>query len=267
MTNKFRLIKIVIFFLFFICLAGRLSAQDFSVYKKKEFVFKGDTMPYRLLLPEHYEQGKKYPMILFLHGSGEKGNDNAKQLVHGGTLFLRDSLRKKYPAIVLIPQCPQKSNWVDDKRIKDSAGKYILIMAPHLKPTAAMVVLQKLVKNIIRNYPVNKKQLYVGGLSLGGMGTYDIVKRNPKLFVAAFPMCGAVDAVAAPKYKHVNWWIFHGANDRNVSPEFDKNLVYDMQQINIPVKYTLYPNTGHGCWDKAFDEPNLFNWMFANIKK
>ncbi len=260
------MIKKALIALWLFVIANHLLAQDNSLYEKKLFIIKQDTMPYRLLLPENYDPGKKYPMILFLHGSGEKGNNNTAQLVHGGFLFIRDSIRKKYPAIVIIPQCARKSNWVDDDRTKDSAGKDVLVMPPDAKPTSAMQLLQKLVKNIIRSYPVNKKQIYVGGLSLGGMGTYDIVKRNPRLFAAAFPICGAVDVSAAPKLKHVKWWVFHGENDNVVSPEFDKNLVAVMKQRNIPVKFTLYPNTGHNSWDKAFEEPTLFSWLFSNSK-
>jgi predicted peptidase len=130
-----------------------------------------------------------------------------------------------------------------------------------------MILLQKLLKSIVHEYPINKKQIYVGGLSLGGMGTYDIVKRNPKLFAAAFPICGAADTAIAPKLKHVNWWVFHGANDNSVSPEFDKKMVATMQELNINVKFTLYPNTGHNSWDKALAEPGFFEWLTANKKK
>lgn len=255
---------IVILILFMV---NHCFAQDSSIYEKKLFISKVDTMPYRLLLPENYDAHKKYPLILFLHGSGEKGNNNTTQLVHGGSLFVRDSIRKKYPAIVIIPQCDRKSNWVNDKRIKDSAGKYVLVMPPDEKPTEAMQLLQKLVKRIMHDYAVNKKQIYVGGLSLGGMGTYDIVKRNPKLFAAAFPICGAADASIVPKLKKVNWWVFHGADDNAVSPEFDKKMVAAMKEMNIPVQFTLYPKTGHNSWDKAFVEPGLFSWLFSVKKK
>lgn len=254
-------------YLLVLFIASHSLAQDNSLYEKKIFIIKGDTMPYRLLLPENYDPGKKYPLLLFMHGSGEKGNNNTTQLVHGGSMFIRDSIRQKYPAFVVIPQCAIKSNWVDDKRIKDSTGKYVLVMPPNAKPTEAMQLVEKLIKKLMHEYPINKKKVYVGGLSLGGMGTYDIVKRNPKLFAAAFPICGAADVTIVPKLKHVNWWVFHGANDNAVSPEFDKNLVAVMKEKNIQVQFTLYPNTGHNSWDKVFLEPNLFSWLFSNTKK
>ncbi|MFP5042540.1 alpha/beta hydrolase-fold protein [Parasediminibacterium sp. JCM 36343] len=255
--------KKTILALLVLALAQTLSAQDLNLYEKKWFISKGDTMPYRLLLPYNYDPAKKYPLILFMHGSGEKGNNNSTQLANCGRAFLKDSVRKNYPAFVLIPQCALKSNWVEDRRIKDSAGKYVLVMPPNEKPTKAMLLLQKLVKRILHDYPVNKKQLYVGGLSLGGMGTYDIVHRKPKLFAAAFPICGAADTSFAPKFKHVKWWVFHGANDHAVTPEFDKNIVATMQRLNIPVQFTLYPNTGHNSWDKALADPKLFEWLFS----
>ena len=99
--------------LFFMLLVGPSSgfAQDFSVYEKKQFVQGSGVLPYRILLPKNFDAEKKYPLILFLHGSGERGNDNEKQLTHGGELFLRDSIRENYPAIVVFPQCAEKSSW------------------------------------------------------------------------------------------------------------------------------------------------------------
>src|SRR5665213_1560418 len=92
-------------------LINSAKAQDTSLYTKHFFVHNRDTMPYRVLLPLNFNPHKKYPLILFLHGSGERGNDNEKQLVHGGSLFLTDSIRKIYPAIVVFPQCPNESTW------------------------------------------------------------------------------------------------------------------------------------------------------------
>ena len=165
------------------------SAQNNNLYEKKLLVIKGDTMPYRLLLPENYDATKKDPVILFLHGSGERGTDNAAQLIHGGALFLVDSIRKNYPAFVVFPQCSTNGTWANATSKREADGKNQRVFQTGGKPTEDMVMVQKLVKNIIHDYPINKKQVYVGGLSLGGMGTFEIVRRNPKLFAAAFPIC------------------------------------------------------------------------------
>ncbi len=255
---------IIITILFFI--GNQLIAQDKSLYEKHTFIFRGDTLLYRLLLPENYNPGKMYPMILFLHGSGERGNDNEAQLIHGAELFLRDSIRKNFPAIIVFPQCAPKDSWANTSSYKDSSGKRILQFKTTGKATKSMWLVQRLVRKIINQYPVTKKQLYVGGLSMGGMGTFDIVKRNPKLFAAAFPICGGADSAIAPKLKYVNWWIFHGAKDKNVDPIYSKIMVQALQKANAPVRFTLYPEAEHNSWDNVFVEPGLFPWLFSNKK-
>ena len=155
-----------------------LLAQDFSLYEKRMFINKGDTLRYRLLLPENYDPGKMYPMVLFLHGSGERGSDNTAQLAHGGELFLRDSIRKAYPAIIVFPQCPAQDTWADVTVSKDSTGKREFIFKAEGKPTPPMRLLKKLVKYLIAQYPITKRQVYVGGLSMGGMGTLEMLRRK-----------------------------------------------------------------------------------------
>ena len=86
-------------------------SQSNALFVKQLFIEKTDTLPYRILLPDNYDPENKYPLIIFLHGSGERGNDNEKQLTHGAELFLRDSIRKKYTAIVVFPQCSDNSYW------------------------------------------------------------------------------------------------------------------------------------------------------------
>lgn len=247
-------------------ISNMLFAQDLSLFEKHLFINKGDTLRYRLLLPANYNPGKIYPMVLFLHGAGERGNDNEAQLVHGADLFLRDSIRKNYPAIVVFPQCATKDYWAKLSVKSDSSGKKMFVFETAGKPTTSMRLVQELVKKIIYQYPVTRKQIYVGGLSMGGMGTFEIVRRNPKLFAAAFAICGGADSSIAPKLKKVNWWIFHGAKDEVVDPKYSKIMVTALQQINAPVKFTLYPDANHNSWDSAFAEPGLIPWLFSNKK-
>ena len=109
--------------------------------------------------------------------------------------------------------------------------------------------------------------MYVGGLSMGGMGTFEIVWRNPKLFAAAFPICGGADTGSAKKFSKISWWIFHGAKDDVVLPLFSQRIVTALQQINADVKFTLYPEANHNSWDNALAEPELMPWLFSNVKK
>jgi predicted peptidase len=242
-------------------------AQDLSLYEKHWFVKKGDTLPYRVLLPENYDASKKYPLIVFLHGSGERGRDNEKQLVHGSKLFLKDEVRKNFPAIVVFPQCAEESYWSNVDRQRGADGKTVFIFREGGDPTKAMVLAQALVKDLFKKYPIEKNQVYVGGLSMGGMGTFEIVRRNPKIFAAAFPICGGAAPATADKLKKVNWWVFHGSKDDVVAQSFSDGMVEALKKVNAPVKYTVYPNANHNSWDPAFAEPELLPWLFAQKKK
>ena len=255
-----------IFALLLIIFSATLHAQNFSAYSKELFIQNNDTLPYRLLLPENYDASKKYPLIIFLHGSGERGNDNESQLSHGADLFLKDDIRKNYPAIIVFPQCPENSSWSNVSIKTDSSGKELFDFSPAGKPTTAMVLTEGMIKGLTQKYAVNKKQVYVGGLSMGGMGTFEIVRRNPKLFAAAFPMCGGANPSSAKKLKHTAWWIFHGAKDDVVNPAFSQQMADALTNIKADVKFTLYPNANHNCWDSAFAEPELLSWLFSHYK-
>ena len=261
------MMKIILVALLVLLVGHGVTAQDKNLYEKHTFVFRGDTLLYRLLLPENYNPGKIYPMVLFLHGSGERGNDNEAQLMHGADLFLRDSIRKNFPAIIVFPQCPAQDSWANTSIKKDSLGKRIFQFKITGKETKSMWLVERLVRNIINLYPVTRKQLYVGGLSMGGMGTFEIVRRNPKLFVAAFPICGGADSSIAKKIKNVNWWIFHGAKDQTVDPMYSQIMVRALLEAKASVMFTLYPEAGHNSWDNTFAEPRLLSWLFSNKKK
>lgn len=245
-----------------------VNAQDKSLYEKHWFIQGNDTMPYRVLLPLNFDPAKKYPLIVFLHGSGERGNDNEKQLVHGAKLFLRDSIREKYPAIVVFPQCSQSSYWSNVKFLysDDSKKRTGFEFQAGGEPTTAMRLLMELLKTLQHDYKLNKKQLYVGGLSMGGMGTFELVSRKPKMFAAAFPICGGANEALAKKMKQPKWWIFHGLKDDVVSPEFSKKMADAIQQQGGSVKLTLYPDANHNSWDAAFAEKDLLQWLFAQHK-
>jgi predicted peptidase len=242
-----------------------IHAQDLSLYQKKLYIMGSDTMPYRLLLPDNYDATKKYPVIFFLHGAGERGNDNEKQLVHGAKLFLKDDVRKNFPAIIVFPQCAANSFWsnVDIKMVN---GKRTFSFQEAGEPTIAMKLAQELLMNIMKTYPVVKKQVYVGGLSMGGMGTFEIVRRNPKLFAAAIPICGGGNATTASALKKTKWWIFHGGKDDVVPPKLSEDMVNALKEVKASVKFTLYPNANHNSWDSAFAEPDLLSWLFAQKK-
>lgn len=260
MTRSFFFFTCFLFFTF-------SWAQDKSAYEKHWLVKGGDTLPYRLLLPKNYDASKEYPLILFLHGSGERGNDNEAQLVHGWKLFLQDSIRENYPAIVVFPQCSKNSYWSNvDFRYDTVTKKRTFLFPEKGEPTVAMRLLIDLLDELEDKYKLDDDRFYVGGLSMGGMGTFELVRRKPKMFAAAFPICGGANPLTAKKLKRPSWWIFHGLKDDVVPPELSQQMADAIKAKGAEVKLTLYPAANHNSWDPAFAEKDLLPWLFAQKK-
>lgn len=239
-----------------------LKAQDFSLFEKYTFIQNADTLPYRILLPENFNPKKRYPLVLFLHGSGERGSDNEKQLTHGAKLFLDPANRKNYPAIVVFPQCTKNSYWSNVQMVADSTGKRDFYFVYGGQPSTSMRLLMQLVNNLQKQFRITKQQMYVMGLSMGGMGTFEIVHRMPDTFAAAMPICGGANTATAANMKFTRWWVFHGAKDNVVPPHLSEDMVKALKRSGAQVKYTLYPEANHNSWDSAFAEPELLQWMF-----
>lgn len=242
-------------------------SQDLSHYQKRWLVQAGDTLPYRILLPENFDSSKQYPVVFFLHGAGERGQDNERQLANGAKLFLQPQNRQAFPAIVVFPQCSRESYWSNVLRVHTEKGARKFEFLPDGAPTRYMELLQQLVPFILRSYPVKRSQVYVGGLSMGGMGTYELVRRLPGTFAAAFAICGGAHPATAAKIKDVHWWLFHGAKD-DVVPPGATQVIYDaLKKAGANVKFTLYPDANHNSWDPAFAEKELLPWLFSKRKK
>ena len=241
------------------------GAQDMSLYLKKEFTSDGFTLPYRILFPAEYNPSKKYPLILVLHGAGERGSDNEKQLIHGSKLFLDARVRKKYPAIVVFPQCPQESYW-SSVSIDRSMTPLVLDFDYSRPITTPLQQAMALVQQLVKEEAVEERCVYITGLSMGGMGTFEAVHRYPHLFTAALPICGGGDIQRYNKVK-TPFWIFHGADDAVVDVRYSHGMVAKLKALNVKVKYTEYPGVQHDSWDNAFAEPNFLKWMFRKRKR
>ena len=231
-------------------------------YKAAVFSQNGKTLPYRILLPEAYENNKSYPLVLFLHGSGERGNDNELQLFHGSKMFLDSTFREKNPAIVVFPQCPKDSYWATVE--KNSSTKFSYFEKPKNNPTLSLV--EGLLDQIILKYGVDEDRIYVGGLSMGGMGTFELVYRNPNKFAAAFAICGGAHPKIARKIKKPVWRIDHGDADTVVPIEFSKAMVNALIENNADVTYNWYSGVKHNSWDNVFADPNFLPWLFSQKK-
>jgi predicted peptidase len=236
-----------------------------EAYERKVFESDAGTLPYRLLLPENFDESKSYPLLLFLHGAGEKGSDNEKQLTHGARLFLEK--RAEYPAVVLFPQCAEDDYWVNADVDWERERGARLIFKDGGTPTPSMKGLLALLDDYLLRPYIDQSRVYVGGLSMGGMGTFEVVNRRPDVFAAAFPICGGANPLTAKNFvQKTKFWVFHGAKDDIVYPHLSTEMVLALINEGANPKYTLFKNANHNSWDPAFAEPELLPWIFSQRK-
>jgi predicted peptidase len=258
----------ILLFLVAILTTFHLKCQDFGLYEKQLFINGTDTLRCRILTPLNFTSGKKYPLVVFLHGASERGSDNEKQLIWGGKLFLDSANRVKFPAIVVFPQCPSDSTWSNLTRgnVTDSLGGFTFNAdRPIRKP---MELVLNFIDTLVKNGNVEKERIYIGGLSLGGFGTFEILWRRPDLFAAAFPICGGGMPGQVKLYtEKLPIWVFHGDKDPVVPVSNSRIMVNALNQHKARVKYTEYPGVGHDSWNNAFAEPELLPWLFAQKRR
>jgi predicted peptidase len=235
-----------------------LMAADPSPLEKRVFEKDGQKLPYRLLKPAKVEDGTRYPLVIFLHGAGERGTDNEKQLVHGVPQFVAN--REKYPCFLIAPQCPDGKKWVE---VDWSADAHTLPKDPGEVGQLTLALIEQSLKDL----PVDPKRVYLTGLSMGGYGTWDILARRPELFAAAAPVCGGADEATATKIKDIPVWVFHGAKDGAVKVARSRNMVAALEKAGGKPKYTEYPDVGHNSWDPAYKDPEFYEWLFAQSKR
>ena len=211
----------------------------------------GGELGYRLMKPADYDSGKKYPLVIFLHGSGERGTDNAAQLKNGVREFLGSpEARAKYPCFAMVPQSPPNDSW----------GRTAY---PETGASDASRKVLEVIQGLEKEFGIDPARLYIGGLSMGGFGTWDLISRYPDLFAAAFPICGGGSPARAPLMKDVPIWAFQGGADPTVPPKMSRDMVEAVQKSGGKPKYTEYPGVGHNSWTNAFKEPEFLPWLFA----
>ena len=256
---KTRLVFLVIFWSLF----GVAHGQN--EFEKKVYVSaSGDTLNYRLLRPEVEQEGKQYPLVLFLHGAGERGSDNEKQLFHGSQMWLNPVNRKNYPAYVLFPQCPESGYWAYVERPSVFQPKKMLANFP-ISPI--FVVLKELLDSYLALPQVDKSRIYIIGLSMGAMGVYDLTVRYPEIFAAAIPICGIVNPKRLKAAKDVKFRIFHGSEDNIVPPSGSRRAYKALKKAGAEVQYIEFPGVGHTSWHQAFNVPDFMKWLFFQKKE
>ncbi len=221
----------------------------------------GELLRYRLRIPEYVDNVRRFPLILFLHGSRESGSDNRRQIETGVRAFER--VQSEFPSFVLAPQCPIKGEgepwgWTDvhPQDLKDDCRRSTKI-GKHLRLTL------ELVASLENRFPIDTSRLYAAGISMGGFGTWELLGQKPGLFAAAVPICGGGDPGFAKFLAQTPIWAFHGGRDEIVDPEFSRRTIRAIREAGGKPRYTEFPETGHNCWDEAFALPELTTWIFS----
>jgi predicted peptidase len=250
----------LVFILFFFVNAGAVFSQSSRFQKGRYYNNKGDTLIYRLLVPDS-DSLRKYPLVIFLHGAGERGSDNEAQLKWGVMNFATDQNMILHPAIVLAPQCPEKIEWSNFTPGNKGADQHLLA-----SPSKPMELLIALIHRILRTMPVDSNRIYITGLSMGGFGTYDAIERYPDLFAAAVPVCGGGDLSMVASISHLPIWIFHGSEDSAVNPSYSLDMVQALYKAGAHPGFTFYPEVGHFSWLGAYSDPLMLEWLFRQHK-
>jgi predicted peptidase len=238
-----------------------LAATDKDGFETRTYQSAGENaLAYLLLRPADYQpkSGKKYPLLVFLHGAGERGVDNRAQLRHGKDFLL--AAAKQHECFVVAPQCPTKARWVE----VDWTTKSHLMPE---KPSVPMGLLLELLPKIRGEFVIDPDRIYVMGLSMGGYGTWDILHRCPDVFAAAVPICGGADVTKAEPIARLPVWAFHGAKDTLVPTSRSRDMIEAMRKAGGSPRYTELPGVGHDAWVAAFANADLPNWLFAQRRE
>ena len=214
--------------------------QQSQKFEKK--ITKTVSCNYLLFLPEDYgNKRRRWPLMVFLHGAGERGSDLNKVKVHGPPKIVKN--RKDFPFIVVSPQCPEGDWW-----------------------TEKVEVLINLVDDIAARYKVDKKRIYLTGLSMGGYGTWALASAYPERFAAIAPICGGGSRIMSMRLKDIPIWVFHGAKDGVVPLEESEEMVNAIRKRGGDVKFTIYPDAGHDSWTESYNNQELYDWFLEHSK-
>lgn len=254
-----------LFVLVLLCCIGPVCSGQYNSYEKKAYINKGDTLRYRVMSPLATETTarKKFPLLIFLHGSGECGTDNEKQLIHGGAFFADSLNRLRFPAYVIFPQCPATDSWVRIKDLPNDA--FELTDLP--QPTTALKLVVALIREYSERADVDPKRIYICGISLGGMGTFDLICRYPQLFAAAVPICGAVNTDRLHKAVKIPVRMYHGDQDKIVATYYSRQASDKLKALGAKNASLIeIKGAGHVCWYKAFEQPDFLSWIFSQTR-
>lgn len=248
-------------------LARAASARDDAddAFLEKQATLDGATFRYRLLVPPPPPSGAdleaaardRHPLVVFLHGAGERGDDDRAQLRHFGDRMASPAYRARFPAYVLAVQCPKDEKWVD---VPWSAGSSTPLPDA---PSAPMRRVIAALKKTLREEPIDTSRIYLTGLSMGGFGTFDLAERHPDWFAAALAVCGGGDEREAGRLVSLPLSVWHGDADRAVPVARSRAMVDAVRALGGDVEYHELPGVDHDSWNQAYGEDGALSWLFA----
>lgn len=261
--NRHSLLLVVL--LLIVCSPALLRAED-ALAKYSAKVWKdteGEALNYRFRAPERVEPGQRYPLVVFFHGAGGRGDDNAGQLKDAGALeaFEKAGLFSKRSAYLVAGQVPRGEQWVDvpwstlDHRMP--------------KVSRSMRLMLEVVDAVVADpeNQVDSGRIYAMGLSMGGYATWDAIQRRPAFFAAAVPICGGGDQQLGKAIAQVPVWAWHGDKDGVIKPSRSRDMIEAMKKAGGSPKYTELPGVGHNAWSAAWASPDLWEWLFAQKRR
>ena len=230
----------------------------------KEYSNSNGSINYRLIYPHKYDDSKSYPLLVFLHGIGERGNDNELQLKYIDKVILDKSNRKNYPSFVLLPQAPLNDNWSSRKLTNKKIRQ---VFPDDASPTNSLSLVMSLLDDLVNDKKINNKRVDLTGLSNGAMGAFELLKHRPNMFASAVLICGGGNPQWAKEFaKTTPLWVAHGSDDDVVFPELSINMVKSIIEQGGSPKFTLYENVNHEGWFNVFRDPDFLNWIFDYSK-
>ena len=228
------------------------------------FNIKNQSLNYRILFPKNFDKNKSYPLILFLHGIGERGDDNKLQLKYVDKVFLNENNYNNYESVVIFPQAPLDDNWSSRLLTKNEIRQ---VFPENENPTKSLKLVIKLMDSLVNEDFIDNKRIYLSGLSNGAMGSFELLKNRPNMFASAVLICGGGNPEWAREFaKTTPVWVAHGSDDDVVLPELSINMVNAIIKYGGSPKFTLYDNVKHDSWFNVFNDPEYLKWMFSFIK-
>ncbi len=213
----------------------------------------------RILKPDRIEARRFYPLIVALHGAGERGNDNQRQLKYLPQQMAQFPWQEKYPCFLLAPQCPRNMNWSSPARAADS---------PDNNDQNLLDQIHQMILDISRKYPIDKRRIYITGYSMGGFGTWSMIARYPDLFAAAVPICGGGNTNTVSGFVHLPIWVAHGTRDEIVPVTSSRDMVDAFCKAGGNPIYQELEGIKHDSWTATYAiDGGMFDWLFQQRKK